>query len=396
MSPEINRKQSNHHLVWVYPGNLTNLINITPRLETTKELRNLGWNVTLIAAGSTGINNLLGVDFFGIPRPNKYLIRQLVFHTRVCIYLLREWESIDIILFHQMSAPWLFSLKPKRFVSGKRRPLFVMDTRTVPMELISKSTIPDRIRRFFYNPINRIANYLADGQTAITKRMAEGVRIPSHKLWGTWPSGVNLERFSPTQLLRQWPNEGETIQLIYIGYLDHARNIMALCKSVIQANNKGMVFKLSLVGYGRQFEELQEFASHSNNKVRVLHPVPHEQVPELLAKAHVGVLPFPDEFKFQVSSPIKLFEYMGAGLPILATKIVCHTDVIENGNYVFWADEASEEGLLDALTKVWNFRDQLSRMGIEAGIAAEQWTWRKSSEKLKFALEEGINECFEV
>ena len=40
---------------------------------------------------------------------------------------------------------------------------------------------------------------------------------------------------------------------------------------------------------------------------------PHDQIPEVLARAHVGVLPFPDEEKFRVSSPIKLFEYMAAG-----------------------------------------------------------------------------------
>jgi glycosyltransferase involved in cell wall biosynthesis len=226
--------------------------------------------------------------------------------------------------------------------------------------------------------------------------MAEVLNIPQHKLWGTWPSGVNLERFSPLQDTPKWSQDLETINLIYVGALDYARNIMELCQAVEIANQNERRFVLDLVGYGRQSKELEEFAIKTNGQVRVHPPVPHNEVPEWLAKAHVGVLPFPDEKKFQVSSPIKLFEYLGAGLSILATKISCHIDVIGNGDYVFWAENASVESLQSALDKIWDQRATLQEKGCSAAFAAKNWTWRNSAEKLKVALENGIKKNTKV
>ena len=55
----------------------------------------------------------------------------------------------------------------------------------------------------------------------------------------------------------------------------------------------------------------------------------------MLAAADIGVtsLPSPDDVKYEASSPLKLFEYMAAGLPVLATSNRCHTDVVGAGGY---------------------------------------------------------------
>jgi glycosyltransferase involved in cell wall biosynthesis len=126
--------------------------------------------------------------------------------------------------------------------------------------------------------------------------------------------------------------------------------------------------------------------------VRVLAPVPHDEVPDLLSQAHVGVLPFPDEEKFRVSSPIKLFEYMASGMPILATRVACHTDVVGDGTYTFWAEDESVESLLAALRQVWRERNSLGDMALGAATAAEKWTWQESGRDLKRALEYGLSQ----
>jgi glycosyltransferase involved in cell wall biosynthesis len=104
----------------------------------------------------------------------------------------------------------------------------------------------------------------------------------------------------------------------------------------------------------------------------------------------VGVLPFPDEEKFQVSSPVKLFEYMAAGLSILATRIVCHTDVAGEDAFTFWADESTPESFYTTLECVQKNRAQLPVMGQRAAEAAEAYTWHASAMRLKDALEKGL------
>jgi glycosyltransferase involved in cell wall biosynthesis len=152
-----------------------------------------------------------------------------------------------------------------------------------------------------------------------------------------------------------------------------------------------MNFKLLLYGEGTEKKDLQAFASEHPEAVAVFDGVTHDEVPAVLASAHVGVLPFPDEDKYKVCSPIKLFEYMGSGLPLLATQIVCHTDVVGNGEYVFWAKNAEVDGIFDSLKKVWDARLSLPAMSGEALKSAHNWTYKSSAKRLNDALRYGLS-----
>lgn len=388
MSPSDSGSQL-RHMVWVCWATLIKLDAAT-WLETTRELRKSGWRVTLITAGDTGARHIRGVEVHCISRPQVYFFWQFSYHLKVLLLLARQWPSIDVIFFHQMSAPWLLPLRIVRSLTRRRCPLIVMDTRTLHMAKKETATWKQRLNGLFHSFMNVLANRLADGQTAITKRMAKAVRIPSRQLWGTWPSGVDPRQFAPARSARRWPGNGEPIVLIYIGVLHGARNLMSLCRAVEAANTEGMRFTLTLVGNGPEGPELEKLASATEGRVSVLPLVPHDRVAHHLADSHVGVLPFPDEEKFRISSPIKLFEYMASGLPILATRIVCHTDVVRHGQFSFWAEDATVQGLSAALSQIWNDRGSLASRGEEAAIAATSWTWEKSAKSLKAALEYGV------
>ncbi len=378
------------YLVWIISDDIFNSFSAAPRLEIVKEMRNLGWRVDLIASGAVGRHVVQGVDVLCFPQLNVYLIRQVSYHLNIIRYILQNWKQIDVILFHHVSLPWLL---PLRLLNMYRRPspIFVMDTRTVPMESVGKATLKDRVRGEFYFLMNILANRLTDGQTAITQRMADLLNIPREKLWGTWPSGVNAEMFSAASKERQWSGSHDPINIIYIGSLSHERNLTTLCEAIIDANQAGMRFKLFLYGEGTAKKDLQAFADKYPELITVFNKVNHNQIPTVLSDAHVGVLPFPDEDKYRVSSPIKLFEYMGAGMPILATQIVCHTDVVGSGDYVFWAESADVKGIFDALQKIWYARSSLAAMGEKSLNAANNWTYKTSAKKLSNALQYGLS-----
>jgi glycosyltransferase involved in cell wall biosynthesis len=376
-------------LMWICPDSLINVLCATQWVDTTRELRELGWDVTMVAAGPAGYHSIRGVEVLCIPKPQIYLLRQVVFHIGLLRLLASRWTAIDVILFHQMSAPWVLCLRLVRRLTARQRPLFVMDTRDVNRASIS---MRDRVRQRFLELTHWMANRFADGQTAITQRMAELVYIPSQQLWGTWPSGVNPDRFALAHQARQWPSDGESIHLIYIGDLSYDRNLISICQSIEQANAEGMAFTLSIVGEGTDRLPLERFARKTAGRIRILPPVPHEQISSVLAQAHIGVtgLPLAHDRIFQASSPLKLLEYMAAGLPILAPRNVCYTDVVGSGEFVFWAEEPSVQGLVVALHRVWQQRTSLSEMGARAAIGAQAWTWREAAKKLKAALEYGI------
>jgi glycosyltransferase involved in cell wall biosynthesis len=268
-----------------------------------------------------------------------------------------------------------------------------MDTRSLHMPLQTKQGWKAYVRDKYVRLMNTLAIRWADGQTVITDRMAKSLRIPSGGIWGIWPSGVDAQRFNLCSIERTWPTKVEPVKLAYIGALEWARNLMEVAVAVEMANGQGMSFQFILVGDGTQRTALETYAQGSFGHIAVIPPIPFDQVPDFLSQVHVGVLPFPDEEKFRVCSPIKLFEYMAAGLPILATRVCCHTDVLKDGLYVFWAETADVQGLLDALRALWQQRHTLKDLSTQAVSAAQAWTWHESAIKLKSALENGMIRC---
>ena len=377
------------HLVWFYTGSPFHNLDAATWLKTTHELRQLGWQVTLVTTGPAGRQVVQGVEVFCIPKPDVYFLRQLIFHLKALWLIFRMRNTTDVLLFHQLSAPWFIFLWIAQRLTGRNKPLLVMDTRDVNRVYVS---LKNRLRARFIKFGHWLANRWADGQLAITPRMARLVQIPSQKLWGTWPSGVNLEQFSPAAARRRWPANGEPLHLIYTGSMDCDRNLMSICQAVEKANNANMNFVLSLFGAGTERPTLEKFALGTTGRIHVMPPVSHHQVPELLAQAHIGVagLALLDDKIFEASSPVKLFEYMAAGLPVLCSRSACYTEVVGDDEFAFWIESTSQDGLLAALRLIWQNRYVLPRMGQEAAEAAKAWTWTEAAKKMKAALENGL------
>lgn len=373
-------------LFWVSPITPSKLDSAT-WLDTTRELRKLGMDVTLVAAGPAGKQTYRGIEVLNIPRPDVYLLRQVIFHFNILRYLIPRLRAYDVVLFHQISAVWLL---PLRFL-GRRRPLLVMDSRDIVDYQEGDRRV--QLRRLWVRLTHWLSTNLLDGQTAITERMADLMGIPVGQLWGIWPSGVNAETFASARRERRWPPSGKPVHLIYIGIFIDRRNLLPLCQAVKQANDEGMSFVLSLYGDGNFRPALEACAADSGGAVRIQRPIPHEEVPRLLAQAQVGVTSLPglDDVKYEASSPIKLFEYMAAGMPVLATNNKCHTDVVGDGRYAFWAKGASREDILAALRQIWEQRNELQTLGEEAAIAAQSWTWAAAARKLNAALQHGLS-----
>ena len=190
------------HLVWVYAGSLVHALDAATWLDTTRELRQLGWRVTLVAAGPSGQPCVRGVEVLCIPRPEIYLLRQFVFHGRLLRLILRQWATVDVILFHQASALWLLPLRPLRGLTGRRRPLLVMDVRSLHMP--SRQGLKDRVRGVFHGLMTAVANAWVDGYLVITQRLAESLASRRNDCGGFGPLGSTWSSL----LRRRQPDAG--------------------------------------------------------------------------------------------------------------------------------------------------------------------------------------------
>jgi len=378
--------------MWVIDSNLGELLDQATWLETSAELCNLGWQIKLVSSGFPLNKVDERIQTIRLPRPKIYLLGHLVFHLHLLYAIISEWQTIDIIMFHQFSAPFLLPLVLIRNLFGQKLPKLILDSRDLAVD---KITIKGKLWVGYFRIAHVLADLLADGQTAITIRMAHAVRIPTRQLLGIWPSGVRTERFSLAISSRHWSGETEPLRLIYIGSFNEQRNLIALCQAVRLVLAEGLGVTLTFVGKGPLASEIEKYCIGGNDGGIFLKPaVPYSEVVREFEKADVGVLPFLDLPHWQIASFIKMFEYLAAGMPILATRIVSHTDVLADA-YVFWARDGSVDSLAEAIRDACAKKANLSLMGAKAAAASHDWTWERSARKLDGALRKALDAVYE-
>ena len=97
-------------------------------------------------------------------------------------------------------------------------------------------------------------------------------------------------------------------------------------------------FEFLIVGDGPERPELEQLAKALGveTKVRFRGLIPYESVAAEIAKADVCICPLPDRLEWNVSSPLKVFEYMACAKPMILTPIPAHKDVLPASEFVVW------------------------------------------------------------
>lgn len=112
-------------------------------------------------------------------------------------------------------------------------------------------------------------------------------------------------------------------------------------------------------------------------------PVPHAQVPAVLATGAVALMPYQADLQHAATiSPIKLFEAMAAGRLVIASDLPTIREVIrpnENGLLVP-ADEPA--AWVSAIEQLKAAPDQATRMARQARLDAAAYSWASRAERL--------------
>lgn len=149
------------------------------------------------------------------------------------------------------------------------------------------------------------------------------------------PLAVNTDLFSPTtggEQIRLRYNLSSSKIVIYQGTMDKLRHLDVLFYALALVKQERQNVRLLMVGDGDDRANLEKLARNLKleNEVVFTGQVPYFEVPQFTTAAHIGVSPIPPLDMYKVSSPCKLFEYMGAAKPVVANKeIPEHKEVLE-------------------------------------------------------------------
>jgi glycosyltransferase involved in cell wall biosynthesis len=131
------------------------------------------------------------------------------------------------------------------------------------------------------------------------------------------PNGVDFPRFHKANLGRT----EHPPTLIYMGSLDERWGVDLAIQAMPLLHPQVPDVRLLIVGRGPAEQELRRLALSMgvNDCVRFVGFVPHSDLPNLLAEADIGIATSRSNAFRQYASPLKIVEYMAAGLPVICS-----------------------------------------------------------------------------
>jgi glycosyltransferase involved in cell wall biosynthesis len=201
--------------------------------------------------------------------------------------------------------------------------------------------------------------------------------VPSAKI-GVWPDAVDLERFQdslPPSVARSalhLPREGALA--VYCGHFYDEKGV----PSLVDAARLLSKATVQLVGgWPEDIERMRERARGCET-LRFIGFVANALVPLHLAAADVLVLPNSARYpQARTTSPLKLFEYMAARRPIVATQIPAFAGLLRHGENAWLVAPDSPEALADGIERVLASPELGARLAEQAWRDVQEHTWRR-------------------
>ncbi len=107
------------------------------------------------------------------------------------------------------------------------------------------------------------------------------------------------------------------------------------------------------------------------------------EVASLLSKARIGVLALQPVACFIESLPTKLFEYMSAGIPVIASDFPVWRKIIDSAGCGLLVDPADPRAIAEAAAWLFKHADEAEEMGCRGAAAVKaQYTWSAEQTKL--------------
>ena len=124
-----------------------------------------------------------------------------------------------------------------------------------------------------------------------------------------------------------------------------------------------------------------------NGRVIICGHQNHSKVPLFLKACDILVIPntSKDEFSKDLTSPIKLFEYMASNRPIIASNVPSIRNIIDENCAVFFEPDYSKE-LSDSIITLINDKKKSIKLAQNALKKARTFSWFERAKNIKMII----------
>jgi glycosyltransferase involved in cell wall biosynthesis len=197
------------------------------------------------------------------------------------------------------------------------------------------------------------------------------------------PNGVDRERFGhvdPRQVqdLRERLGLEDKTVVAYVGSMslvNHPVNLLLDAFGSVRRQCSNAV--LILAGGGEDYDVLRQRAAKLGLQEVALFvgKVPPEEVPLYLAMSDVSVEPVYDDLAAQARSPLKVFESLAVGTPVVTGDVGDRREMLEDGQAGLLVNPGDSDALAEGILALLQDRERAQAMREAALRVRERYYW---------------------
>ena len=354
------------HMTTVHPRNDVRVLH-----KQCQTLASAGHEVSLLVADGEGDAQAGRVRIIDIGRrASRRLKRALV--TGAAMYRAARRIGADVYHFHDPELlPWAALLR----LGGQR---VVYDAHEhLADDIMAKPYLSPRQKRLFGFTVAPLEQFLAGRMSAVVGATPSIVA----RFEGRAPRTVGVFNFPLEEEMKGAPGPiaGRQRQACYVGGIGIARGVRELIAAAQLCRTK--IVLAGPLWDGLTVDDLSRMPGYAAVDYRG--QISRQEVAALMGSSRAGIVTFlPTPYHVE-ALPNKIFEYMSAGIPVVASDFPFWRSLVEatgSGLCVDPCDPAAIAAAIDRIADDTAFADECGRRGSAA--VAREYNWTSQGRKL--------------
>lgn len=324
---------------------------------------------------------ILGIKTFSKNRYLNFILKNLnPFNNYKKIYKKSKKINADIYHFHDL---WINRIG-KKLKNLPQKPVVIYDAREPYAEDYISYIKVKGVMKYF---IKIFSLFVDKWEKSISKNYdlvisnEEIVRDRFRKKIGLDKAEVLYNYTDIYKEYKKIPFKEKEYDFIYCGGITKERGAWKILEATLLAKERMQNIKVAFVGSyspNNLKNELRDFILKNNLEQNIIlySAVDYNRISEFYNKSRVGLVTLFPNKTFKISMPIKIFEYMAFGLPIIGSNFGHMKEYIEEDNCGIIVDPLDAIEISNAMTELLTNRkkyDLYSKNGREATLKKYKW-----------------------
>ena len=364
---------------------VVHLTSVHPRYDTRiyvkmcSSLADVGYSVYMVVADGKGnelINDISIIDV-GLSQGGR-LFRM----TRTVTKVYEKAKELDADLYH-LHDPELLPLALKLKKLGK---VVVFDAHEdFPLQLLSKPYL----NAFIAKVLSKIAALYEGYSCKRLDAIVTATPYIAKKFLEINKKSIDINNYpviGEFSEVKDWSEKQDTV--CYVGGITKARGIHELVRSMEILTRD---VTLTLAGrFQESITERQVKSYQGWKKVNALGWLDRDGINSVLLTSVAGLVTLHPTINYRDALPVKMFEYMSAGIPIIASDIILWKQIIDTADCGICVDPLNPADIANAIDFLISNPIEAQRMGKNGRNAViREYNWSVEEAKL-IALYEGL------